>query len=749
MTPHTRAELFAFLDAQAIAHATLEHAPVFRVEEGAEIKARLPGGHTKNLFLKDAKGRLWLVSALGDTAVDLKRLPEAIGSARLSFGSAERLLAALGVTPGSVTALALINDPGREVTFVADAALMAADPVNFHPLANDATTALSQAGFRAFLQALGRDGDGGGLQRARPRLKLGAGGAIYAATTTMPGGRMALNLFGAKPAPAPAAGAEGGDILDVTDATFARDVVEESRTRPVVIDFWAPWCGPCRQLGPALEKAVAAKGGAVRLAKINIDENPQIAGRFRVQSIPAVFVVDQGQPFQGFTGALPDSQVKAFIDKLVESFGGAPGEDGGGVEDLLALAAESLAAGDPAMAASAYAQVLQAEPQNVAAIAGARAGLPHRRRRRARGRGGGHGPGRCEERRARRRARRAEARRGCGGRRGRGAGAAHADRKRPQRPRGAFQAGRDRRRPGRPAGRGRSPPRADGARPGVERRGGAQAAADGVRGGGAGVGGGAHGPPAPLRAAVRVRGGPVMAGGYVSISDLPQIAPLFPLSGVLLLPGGQLPLNIFEPRYLNMVDDVMGAERVIGIVQTQGGERARPSLAPVGCLGRVTSFSETSDGRYLLTLTGVSRFRLGPELNMPTPYRQARLDYGPYAGDLEPSDEAVAGREEMLAALKAYLERRGLAVDWEAAGGAPVEALANSLAMALPFGPQEKQALLEAASLAERIAVLNALLRMGGCGGRGRRRAAGAVRLLSMSDPSDLDPRLLEVLVCP
>ena len=157
MTPHTRAELFAFLDAHEIAHRTLEHPPVFRVEEGREIKAALPGGHTKNLFLKDARGRLWLVSALGETTVDLKRLPAAIGSARLSFGSPERLWDGLGVRPGSVTALALLNDPGRAVTFVADAALMAADPVNFHPLSNDATTALSQEGFRAFLRALGRE----------------------------------------------------------------------------------------------------------------------------------------------------------------------------------------------------------------------------------------------------------------------------------------------------------------------------------------------------------------------------------------------------------------------------------------------------------------------------------------------------------------------------------------------------------------------------------------------------------------
>lgn len=157
MTPHTRAQLFAFLDAHGIAHRTLEHPPVFRVEEGRDIKAALPGGHTKNLFLKDAKGRLWLVSALGETAVDLKRLPALIGSARLSFGSPERLAAALGVRPGSVTALALLNDPEHAVTFVADAALMAADPVNFHPLSNDATTALSRAGFRAFLRALGRE----------------------------------------------------------------------------------------------------------------------------------------------------------------------------------------------------------------------------------------------------------------------------------------------------------------------------------------------------------------------------------------------------------------------------------------------------------------------------------------------------------------------------------------------------------------------------------------------------------------
>jgi Ala-tRNA(Pro) deacylase len=154
--PHaTRADLFALLDSLRIAHHTLDHQPVFRVEEGQEIKAALPGGHTKNLFLKDAKGQLWLISALGETKIDLKTLPARIGSARLSFGSEARLFDALGVRPGSVTAFALINDPDHRVRFVADATLMAADPVNFHPLSNDATTAISQAGFRKFLAGIG------------------------------------------------------------------------------------------------------------------------------------------------------------------------------------------------------------------------------------------------------------------------------------------------------------------------------------------------------------------------------------------------------------------------------------------------------------------------------------------------------------------------------------------------------------------------------------------------------------------
>ncbi len=151
----TRAELFALFDRLGLAHRTLEHPAVFRVGEGEAITAALPGGHTKNLFLKDAKGQLWLVSALQDTAIDLKALPRVIGSAKLSFGRAELLEEALGVTPGSVTAFSLINDADHRVRFVLDAALAASDPVNFHPLVNTATTALSQADFRRFLATVG------------------------------------------------------------------------------------------------------------------------------------------------------------------------------------------------------------------------------------------------------------------------------------------------------------------------------------------------------------------------------------------------------------------------------------------------------------------------------------------------------------------------------------------------------------------------------------------------------------------
>lgn len=151
----TRPDLMALLASQGIETETLEHAAVFRVGEGEDIKAKIPGAHSKNLFLKDAKGQLWLISAADRTTIDLKRLHQVIGSARLSFGAAQLMEQTLGVTPGSVTAFGLINDPDHRVRFVLDQVLADAERVNFHPLVNTATTGLSQSGFRRFLAAVG------------------------------------------------------------------------------------------------------------------------------------------------------------------------------------------------------------------------------------------------------------------------------------------------------------------------------------------------------------------------------------------------------------------------------------------------------------------------------------------------------------------------------------------------------------------------------------------------------------------
>ena len=151
----TRTDLLAFFETLGVAAVTRDHPAVFRVEEGEELKRAIPGVHTKNLFLKDAKGQLWLISAEGHAQIDLKRLHTVIGSARLSFGAPELMQATLGVTPGSVTAFGLINDTERRVRFVLDRTLAEADLVNFHPLTNTATTTISREGFRRFLAALG------------------------------------------------------------------------------------------------------------------------------------------------------------------------------------------------------------------------------------------------------------------------------------------------------------------------------------------------------------------------------------------------------------------------------------------------------------------------------------------------------------------------------------------------------------------------------------------------------------------
>ena len=196
-------------------------------------------------------------------------------------------------------------------------------------------------------------------------------------------------------------------------------------------------------------------------------------------------------------------------------------------------------------------------------------------------------------------------------------------------------------------------------------------------------------------------------------NDMPSVLPLFPLSGALLLPRGQLPLNIFEPRYLAMVDDALKSHRLIGMIQPdpQGGStRAAPALFKVGCAGRITQFAESGDGRYIITLTGVARFAVVDEIAAVTPYRQAKADFSPFDADFSPrSGEEAVDRDGVIKALRDFAASNNLQIDWDSINEAPNEALVNALAMMSPFGPREKQAMLEAADLRGRAEVLVAI----------------------------------------
>jgi uncharacterized protein len=198
---------------------------------------------------------------------------------------------------------------------------------------------------------------------------------------------------------------------------------------------------------------------------------------------------------------------------------------------------------------------------------------------------------------------------------------------------------------------------------------------------------------------------------YRGAGDLPPAIPVFPLAGALLLPRGQMPLNIFEPRYLAMVDDALrSGHRLIGMIQpdtAHPGSPDRPALYKIGCVGRITQLAETGDGRYLIQLTGVSRFAVAEELSVPTLYRQCRVAYAPFADDfVARKGEEEVDRPALLEALSAFLKANKLQADWEGIENAPNEALVNALAMMSPYGAAEKQALLEAPDLKTRAEIL-------------------------------------------
>jgi hypothetical protein len=203
--------------------------------------------------------------------------------------------------------------------------------------------------------------------------------------------------------------------------------------------------------------------------------------------------------------------------------------------------------------------------------------------------------------------------------------------------------------------------------------------------------------------------------------DLPSVIPVFPLAQAIVMPRGRLPLNIFEPRYLKMTDDALRGERHIGMIQPRNTQK-NPDLHAVGCLGRLTSWEETDDGRFFITLLGVCRFRIVEELATTTPYRQVRADYREFEADMGEPQDVEIDRPALFAHLETYLKGQKLEADWTAIAKTPSDALVNSLAMMCPFGASEKQALIEAKSLAERASVLVALIEMAAAGSGGGTR---------------------------
>ena len=271
----------------------------------------------------------------------MKLLADALGAPRFSFGSPELLREVLGVAPGSVTPFALANDTAHRVAVVLDKGMLEHDPLNYHPLVNDRTTAIAPRDLLRFIEACGHgplivDLADARAQRRRGELTPAARAERLSsrrAAAMFPVEFRGENCMANEPLIGGGAAAGAALVKDVSTANFMAEVVDASFDQPVIVDFWAPWCGPCKQLGPILEKVVRAANGAVRMVKLNIDENPEIATQMRIQSIPAVYAFKDGRPVDGFVGAVPESQIRQFVQRLGGGSGGPSP-----VEEAMAMA---------------------------------------------------------------------------------------------------------------------------------------------------------------------------------------------------------------------------------------------------------------------------------------------------------------------------------------------------------------------------------------------------------------------------
>ena len=558
-------------------------------------------------------------------------------------------------------------------------------------------------------------------------------------------------------------------MKDTTTASFRADVLDASMQVPVIVDFWAPWCGPCKQLGPIIEKAVKDARGAVKLVKINVDENQELAAQMRIQSIPAVYAFFQGRPVDGFVGAQPESALKQFIQKLAKLGAGEAGPSP--IDEALEHAEAALKEGDHEAASAIFAQILEHEPDNLKAIGGmvrcciavgeldqakhflaqvpaAQANDPAIAGARGADRAGGGGPE--------------------GGRPV--AGAARPGRCQPEGFRGALRPGAGFVRRRRPRGRRRPAAGDHPHEPRLERGGGAQGAGEVLRGDGPDRSADLERAAAPVldpvQLGVRMRPGPTSLGpfdpGYRALPD--GAADLSADRGRAAV--GRAPAAQHLRAALSRDDaPCPAAADAPHRHGAAGGDKAdrdpdpaaRPAVQRIGCAGRIVSFQETEEGRYLITLSGLIRFAIKRELPLHEGgFRLVEPDFAPFAEDMAERDFEMAAKAEFLAAFKAYIETKQLKVDWDAIKGAPDDHLLVSLAMLSPFSPEEKQSLLECADLAQLTAMMTALFELA-VANRQSPRSHSALREFAMTDltPSDrtpafaVDPKLLEILVCP